>query len=58
MFVNSGSSANFLTFLCLNVMGKKGGVILPSLTWISDVVAVIKNDLNQTLQILTLKLYQ
>ena len=25
-------------------MGKKGGVILPSLTWISDVVAVIKND--------------
>ena len=22
----------------------KGGVILPSLTWISDVVAVIKND--------------
>tara|TARA_B100001939_G_scaffold204166_1_gene175586 strand:- start:51 stop:1139 length:1089 start_codon:yes stop_codon:yes gene_type:complete len=44
VFVNSGSSANFLTFLCLNVMGKKGGVILPSLTWISDVVAVIKND--------------
>lgn len=44
VFVNSGSSANFLTFLCLNIMGKKGGVILPSLTWISDVVAVIKND--------------
>ena len=44
VFVNSGSSANFLTFLCLNVLGKKGGVILPSLTWISDVVAVIKNN--------------
>ena len=46
IFVNSGSSANFLTFLCLNILGHRGGVILPSLTWISDVVAVIKNKFN------------
>ena len=43
VFVNSGSSANFLTIACLKEMGLKGEIILPSLTWISDVVSVIKN---------------
>ena len=43
VFVNSGSSANFLTMACLKEMGLKGEIILPSLTWISDVVSVIKN---------------
>ena len=43
VFVNSGSSANLLTIACLKEMGMKGEIILPSLTWISDVVSVIKN---------------
>ena len=43
VFVNSGSSPNFLTIACLKEMGFKGEIILPSLTWISDVVSVIKN---------------
>jgi CDP-4-dehydro-6-deoxyglucose reductase, E1 len=43
VFVNSGSSANFLTIACLKEMGLRGEIILPSLTWISDVVSVIKN---------------
>ena len=44
VFVNSGSSANFLTLACLKEMGFKGEVIVPSLTWISDIVSVIRND--------------
>ena len=31
VFVNSGSSANFLTIACLKEMGLKGEIILPSL---------------------------
>ncbi len=43
-FVNSGSSANFLSLLCLKIInGSKGEVIVPSLTWISDVVSVVEN---------------
>ena len=45
VFVNSGSSANFLTFAALQiVLKKKYTVIVPPLTWISDIVAVIKNN--------------
>ena len=47
VFVNSGSSANFLTFAALQiVLKKKYTVIVPPLTWISDIVAVIKNNFN------------
>lgn len=43
-FVNSGSSANFLSLLCLKIInGSKGEVIVPSLTWISDIVSVVEN---------------
>ncbi len=44
VFVNSGSSANFLTILCSKILFGKGEIIVPSLTWISDIVSVIKND--------------
>ena len=43
VFVNSGSSANFITINNLKILTKKKEIILPSLTWSSDVVSVIKN---------------
>jgi CDP-4-dehydro-6-deoxyglucose reductase, E1 len=44
VFVNSGSSANFLSMACLKAMGLKGEIIVPTLTWVSDIVSVLKND--------------
>jgi CDP-6-deoxy-D-xylo-4-hexulose-3-dehydrase len=45
VFVNSGSSANLLTLLALKILyGDDGEIILPSLTWISDVASVIQNN--------------
>ena len=43
VFVNSGSSANYLTMRALKILKGTGEVILPPLTWISDIVAVIEN---------------
>ena len=44
VFVNSGSSANYLTMLSIKITyGEKGEVIVPSLTWVSDIVSVINN---------------
>jgi len=43
IFVNSGSSANFLTIACLKTMGLKGEIIVPTLTWVSDIVSVVEN---------------
>ena len=49
IFVNSGSSANFLSILAFGMLNKnKGEIIVPSLTWISDIVAVIKNGYKPT----------
>ena len=44
VFVNSGSSANFLTFLAIKILFGKGEVIVPPLTWNSDINAVIHNN--------------
>ncbi len=44
VFVNSGSSANFLTFLAIKILYGTGEVIVPPLTWNSDIIALIKND--------------
>lgn len=41
LMVNSGASANELTVLALNELYEDGEVILPPLTWISDVSSVI-----------------
>ena len=45
-FVNSGSSANFITIKILNILNKKSNkneIIIPTLTWVSDVNSVIMN---------------
>ena len=45
-FVNSGSSANFITIAILKALNKnknKTEIIVPSLTWVSDVNSVLMN---------------
>ena len=44
IFVNSGSSANLLTMHVLQILYGKGEIILPTLTWVSDVNSVILNN--------------
>ena len=47
-FVNSGSSANFITISILKTLNKnknKNEIIVPSLTWVSDINSVIMNGL-------------
>ena len=41
VFVNSGSSANFLSMLILKSMSLKKEVIVPTLTWVSDINSVL-----------------
>jgi CDP-6-deoxy-D-xylo-4-hexulose-3-dehydrase len=44
VFVNSGASANLLTMAILKIRHPDGGeVIVPPLTWISDVASVMQN---------------
>ena len=43
IFVNSGSSANLLTLQALKILYGEGEVIVPPLTWVSDIAAVIQN---------------
>ena len=44
VFVNSGSSANLLTMTVLKILYGKGEIILPTLTWVSDINSVIQNN--------------
>ena len=44
VFVNSGSSANLLTMTILKILYGKGEIILPALTWVSDISSVIQNN--------------
>ena len=41
LFVNSGASANELTMLALSHMFGEGEIIVPPLTWISDIASVL-----------------
>jgi CDP-4-dehydro-6-deoxyglucose reductase, E1 len=44
VFVNSGASANLLTMAILKIRHPEGGeVIVPPLTWISDIASVLQN---------------
>ena len=44
VFVNSGASANLLTMAILKIRYPEGGeIIVPPLTWISDIASVIQN---------------
>lgn len=45
VFVNSGASANLLTMALLKLRHPEGGeVIVPTLTWVSDIASVLQND--------------
>ena len=43
MFLNSGSSANQITMLALKELYGSGEIIVPPLTWVSDIAAVMQN---------------
>jgi CDP-6-deoxy-D-xylo-4-hexulose-3-dehydrase len=43
VFVNSGASANLLTMAALKEMFGTGEIIVPPLTWVSDIAAVLQN---------------
>ena len=46
-YVNSGSSANYISISILKALqkkNKKNEIIVPSLTWVSDVNSIIMND--------------
>src|SRR3954468_20781129 len=44
VFINSGASANLLTMAVLKIRHPEGGeVIVPPLTWVSDIASVMQN---------------
>ncbi len=43
VFVNSGASANLLTMAALKHLYGEGEVIVPTLTWVSDISSVLQN---------------
>jgi CDP-6-deoxy-D-xylo-4-hexulose-3-dehydrase len=43
VFVNSGASSNLLTLLAIKILYGTGEIIVPTLTWISDIASVIQN---------------
>ena len=43
VFVNSGASANLITMAALKHLRGDGEIIVPTLTWVSDIASVIQN---------------
>lgn len=43
VFVNSGSSANLITMAALKHLYGEGEIIVPPLTWVSDIASVLQN---------------
>ena len=43
VFVNSGASANLITIAVLKYLHGTGEIIVPPLTWVSDIASVIQN---------------
>ncbi len=43
VFVNSGASANLLTIAALKEISGSGEIIVPPLTWVSDIAAVVQS---------------
>ncbi len=43
VFVNSGASANLVTMAALREIAGLGEVIVPTLTWVSDIASVLQN---------------
>ena len=46
VFVNSGSSANLISIDILRILKGIGKVLVPSLTWSSDISSLIKNNMS------------
>ena len=47
VFVNAGASANLLSIAVLKIRHPEGGeVIVPPLTWVSDIATVLQNGFN------------
>jgi len=44
VYVNSGSSANLLTLSAFKHLYGTGEIIVPPLTWVSDITSVLLND--------------
>lgn len=45
VFVNSGSSANLLTVSAIRHLYGKGEIIVPALTWVSDIASVLQAEM-------------
>ena len=43
VFVNSGASANLITMAALKHLYGSGEIVVPTLTWVSDIASVIQN---------------
>jgi len=43
VYVNSGASANLITIAALKYLYGTGEIIVPPLTWVSDIASVIQN---------------
>ena len=43
VYVNSGASANLITIAALNHLYGGGEIIVPTLTWVSDIASVLQN---------------
>ena len=44
VFVNSGSTANYISIAILKNLNKKREIIVPTLTWVSDISSVLLNN--------------
>lgn len=44
VYVNSGASANLITMAALKHIYGSGEIIVPTLTWVSDIASVLQND--------------
>ncbi len=44
IYVNSGASANLITMAALKHLCGDGEIIVPTLTWVSDIASVLQND--------------
>jgi CDP-6-deoxy-D-xylo-4-hexulose-3-dehydrase len=44
IYVNSGASANLITMALLKHLYGSGEIIIPTLTWVSDIASAIQND--------------
>jgi CDP-6-deoxy-D-xylo-4-hexulose-3-dehydrase len=47
VYVNSGSSANLITMAVLKQLYGGGEIIVPPLTWVSDIASIIQNGFKQ-----------